>query len=180
MQNMFFTSDTHFNHAKIIRPDYSDRPFKDVEEMNETLIYNWNSVVKKKDVIYHLGDFAWGQPEPFLNRLNGYKILIMGNHDRYSEGKLLRSGFREVYSLKEIKIDGIPTILCHFPMYSWNKSHRGSFHLHGHIHENEIQYLWNRYNVGVDVNNFTPIHSDNILKIFLQQKEENNLTFDIF
>lgn len=177
---IFFTSDTHYNHSKILLPTYCNRPFSDVEEMNETMIANWNRVVAPRDRVYHLGDFCFGQPESFLKRLNGYKILIYGNHDRYSQGKAIRSGFREVYSLKEIKIQGVPLIMCHFPMYSWNKSHRGSLHIHGHIHEKLIAFRWNRYNVGVDTNNFTPVESDQLFDIFMQQKEEKELTCDVF
>lgn len=172
MQKIFFTSDTHFNHSKIILPTYCNRPFSNVEHMNETLINNWNWVVDERDIVYHLGDFSWGQPQPFLKRLNGHKILIFGNHDKYSEGKALRSGFKEVYHLRQIKInDNIPLIMCHYPLYSWNKSHRGSLHIHGHIHEKKIGFQWNRYNVGTDTNNFTPIEIDDLWDIFQKQKD---------
>ena len=77
----FFTSDTHFNHGHIIK--YCNRPFISMEEMNETIVQNWNKTVKQKDIIYHLGDVCWGLPDIFLKKLNGYKILIQGNHDKY-------------------------------------------------------------------------------------------------
>lgn len=79
----FFTSDTHFGHARIL--ELSNRPFKDVQHMNEMLIANWNSVVSPTDRVYHLGDVALGTFEESMKcvaRLNGYKILVMGNHDR--------------------------------------------------------------------------------------------------
>jgi calcineurin-like phosphoesterase family protein len=79
--NIWFTSDPHFFHANVIK--YCDRPYASVEEMNEALIANWNSVVKPEDTIYCLGDFslAYRPVELFTRRLNGIKVLIPGNHD---------------------------------------------------------------------------------------------------
>ena len=79
---IFFTSDSHFCHSNIIK--FCDRPFKDVEEMNEILIDNWNKTVGPNDIIYHLGDFCFaGSAEwhSILGRLNGRIHLILGNHD---------------------------------------------------------------------------------------------------
>lgn len=89
-EHTFFTSDTHFNHANIIR--FCNCPFKDVEQMNETLIANWNRVVGMDDTVFHLGDFCLGGAAEWtkvLDRLNGKIYLIMGNHDL----KNLRQGF---------------------------------------------------------------------------------------
>lgn len=86
----FFTSDTHFGHANIIR--LCNRPFQNVEEMNEVLIENWNKVVSKDDTVFHLGDFAFGGSSVWnsiIPRLNGHINLIIGNHDR----KNLRQGY---------------------------------------------------------------------------------------
>ena len=79
---VFFTSDTHFNHANIIR--FCNRPFKDVSHMNEAIISNWNRVVGPEDIVFHLGDFCLGGSAEWinvLNRLNGKIYLISGNHD---------------------------------------------------------------------------------------------------
>src|SRR6478735_2856912 len=80
----FFTSDTHFYHERII--SLSNRPFKDVDHMNEMIVLNWNSKVGADDTVYHLGDVMLGQNFvehlPLLDRLNGHKILVVGNHDR--------------------------------------------------------------------------------------------------
>ena len=87
---VFFTSDTHFNHANILK--FCDRPFKNVEEMNETIIVNWNKVIGKDDTVFHLGDFCLGGSAEWtkiLDRLNGKIHLIVGNHDL----KNLRQGF---------------------------------------------------------------------------------------
>lgn len=81
-KHIWVTSDTHFNHANIIK--YCNRPFSSVEEMNETIIANWNKVVSQGDTVYHLGDFALGDKSlipDFIRRLNGHISFIMGNHD---------------------------------------------------------------------------------------------------
>ena len=80
---IWFTSDLHFFHNNVIRN--SGRPFKNLDEMHEVLIANWNSRVKKKEIIYVLGDFSFGGKEKtraILKRLSGYKILVKGNHDK--------------------------------------------------------------------------------------------------
>ena len=173
LQNIFFTSDLHLNHNKVILPEYCNRPFTDIKEMNEALIYNWNYTVRANDKVYVLGDFAFGDPEPFLKQLKGYKILIKGNHDRYSNDKALRKGFNEVYDLKTIKMPENTITLCHFPMYSWSRSHFGAWHLHGHNHNYPIDFHKYRYNVGVDVNDFTPISYEEIKIIFANQLEQS-------
>jgi calcineurin-like phosphoesterase family protein len=84
----FFISDTHFGHKNIIK--YSNRPFRDVEHMDEMLVKNWNDRVGPTDVVYHLGDVAMGASERWdniLKRLSGYKILVTGNHDRIFAGE---------------------------------------------------------------------------------------------
>ena len=76
--NIYFTSDTHFRHSRII--ELCNRPFGDVEEMNEVMIANWNRVVGKDDIIFHLGDFCFGGSEVWnsiLDRLNGKIYLIL-------------------------------------------------------------------------------------------------------
>lgn len=84
----FFTSDTHFGHKNIIR--YADRPFADYDEMDWRIVDTWNSMVGATDVVYHLGDVALGPSERWdgiLNSLNGYKVLVVGNHDRIFAGE---------------------------------------------------------------------------------------------
>lgn len=93
-KNTFFTSDTHFGHANIIR--LCNRPFKDVEEMNEKLVENWNRVVPEDGTVFHLGDFAFGGSalwNSIIPRLNGQIYLIIGNHDR----KNLRQGYMDKF-----------------------------------------------------------------------------------
>ena len=81
-QNIFFTSDTHFWHNNVIK--FCNRPFSSIEEMNDTIIENWNRVVDKNDIVIHLGDFCFCGSDKFkelVEKLNGRIYLILGNHD---------------------------------------------------------------------------------------------------
>ncbi len=81
-KRVFFIADTHFGDRKVLK--HFNRPFKDVKEMDKTMIDNWNKVVKKRDIVFHLGDFASGNFESWkeiVSRLNGKIYLVRGNHD---------------------------------------------------------------------------------------------------
>ena len=107
MANIFVISDTHFDHANILtfkRKDGSPlREFKDVHHMNEMLIQNWNSVVRPQDKVYHLGDVTMHKqlPAAILDRLNGHKRLVRGNHDVAPTKDYLK-WFEEVYACRVI------------------------------------------------------------------------------
>jgi len=162
---IWLTSDTHFNHANIIR--YSSRPFADVNEMNEALIARWNRVVQPLDTIYHLGDFGMGTPDAWpaiVARLNGRKLLVLGNHDRH-RGKMISIGFDDVLGKNVIvNIDGVRAWLNHYPpridgaIGVQRPPAPGEYDiaLCGHVHQ-----LWkvkrSVVNVGVDVWDYRPI-----------------------
>lgn len=155
MNNIFFTSDTHFDHANVIK--YSNRPFSSKEEMNEAMIERWNSAVGKRDIVYHLGDFAFSRtPENFFNRLNGNKHLILGNHDR---GQTLKLPWVWQKHMFELKIDKQPIVLCHYAMRTWNRSHYGAVQLYGHSH-GQLPGTSQSLDVGVDCWNYTPVIFD--------------------
>ena len=101
---IYFIADTHFNHTNIIK--YCNRPFNNTHEMNEYIIQKWNSVVKKDDTVYHLGDVGFGSLQEVKNlveRLNGTKILLRGNHDFKIGVNIWKEiGFSEVYKKKII------------------------------------------------------------------------------
>lgn len=161
---IYLTSDTHFNHSNVIR--YSSRPFLDVKEMNETLIENWNSIITPKDEVYHLGDFGFGDEEEIIKiikKLNGKKYLVKGNHDvRLMKMKSFLGHFVWIKDYYEFQHNKNKIVLCHFPFYSWNKSHYGSFHCHGHSHASlqEVNKNVRRMDVGVDANNYFPVSID--------------------
>jgi len=168
---IYIISDTHFGHSNIIK--YSERNFLTLQEMNDTLIENWNKTVSKKDTIYHLGDFAFGKGnfsshleyvEYLVGKLNGKKILIKGNHDNKSTGWYIGRGF-------DIALDdGIILeeryLLTHKPMSLENKC--GFINIHGHTHQNNV--CGNKYyNVSVEQTNYTPISLDR-LKMIINKK----------
>lgn len=172
MSNTFFTSDTHFHHANIIR--YSNRPFRDSVEMNNKLIENWNAVVQPDDVIYHLGDFTFGRDdymlESVLNRLNGYIIFIEGNHDKLARRNKHRF-YNYHYGHHEVTINGQHIVMNHYPMVVWNKKHHGSWMLCGHTHYNlpvsrqDSMELGRLLDVGVDGNDYKPYSFDDVARI---------------
>ncbi len=156
----FFSSDYHFYHKNVIK--YCNRPFNNVEEMNEKIISNHNKLVRPSDTTYMLGDIAFvsdiQDAVKILSRMNGRKVLISGNHDsRNLKDKSFRDCFEKISPLLEIKIDGQLIVLCHYSMNVWNKSHHKSFHLFGHSHgsmpdnPNSLSF-----DVGVDTNDFYP------------------------
>ena len=103
----YFTSDQHFGHFNIIR--LSRRPFKTVEEMDETMVKRWNAKVRDDDTVYVLGDlfFRAATVEPILKRLKGHKHLMLGNHDpSWTDRVDLADYFESVQTLKEVRIDG--------------------------------------------------------------------------
>lgn len=164
--NYWFTSDTHFGHANILR--YCNRPFKDSVEMNETIISNWNRVVDKDDLIYHLGDFCFGGDDIFarlIGRLHGLIVFIKGNHDKVAwKNRHKFYSFSDSY--REIKINGQDITLCHYSMRVWNKSHHGAWHLYGHSHGSLPDDPNSRsFDCGVDCHNFTPINFEQVQKI---------------
>jgi calcineurin-like phosphoesterase family protein len=132
--SIWFTSDTHFGHANILK--YDRRPFMTIEEHDEELIRRWNTAVKPGDTVYHLGDVAWHRDvvaiDSLLGRLHGTKILILGNHDEKTVAKSPR--WAKTTSYHEISVSGQKICLFHYRMVVWNRSHHGSWALHGHSH----------------------------------------------
>jgi calcineurin-like phosphoesterase family protein len=156
---IYFTSDTHFGHAKVIQ--YSNRPFSNVEEMDETLIANWNNRVSATDTIYHLGDFSFSRtPAKYFDRLNGNKILIRGNHDPRTTTCL---PWGAIHSLYEFKSEGHNIVLCHYSMRVWNKSRYGAIQLYGHSH-GMLPGTTQSADVGVDCWNYAPVTLDEIIE----------------
>jgi len=179
----WYTADLHLGHRNII--DYCARPFGDTEAMNRALVDGWNDVVANGDDVWVLGDFALGKLAntlPLVNELRGRKVLVAGNHDRCwlghgrrAEGwteRYLEAGFDEVYQ-GEVKrrVGDTEVLLCHFPYRGDSHDHdryrehrpadRGSWLLHGHVHERWVQ-RGRMINVGVDATGFRPISEDDV------------------
>ena len=179
---IWFTSDTHFFHRNSIF--HNNRPYKTVEEMNENLIKNWNRCVKSTDEIYHLGDFSWKTSptmmKELLEKLNGKKHLILGNHDNEKMIQHLNM-FESVTNYKRILLDGYRVILFHYPIADFDCMYHKSIHLYGHVHNNPclIDMLdkekYYAYNVGVDTNNYQPISFEEIkIKLNLPKEGDKN------
>lgn len=162
MNNIFFISDTHFGHGNILNfKDKSDkpvRPFASVEEMDETLIENWNRVVRPQDKIYHLGDVAIPRRGlECLARCNGDKVLIRGNHDIFRLKDYVKY-FRDIRGYLVLE----NYLASHIPVHPDSKS-RFKKNIHGHLHTNKLDdnfYI----NVSVEQINFTPISFEEIKK----------------
>lgn len=181
--NIFFTSDTHFGHRNIIR--FCNRPFNSVEEMDETIISNWNAVVNKKDTVYHLGDFCTWKTKDYLSlfnhyrkRLNGKIFLIEGNHDykintNLSKIPISNYGLVDKSPLYHIKINKQTIVMCHFAMRVWHKSHFDSWHIYGHSHA-KLSPIGKSWDVGVDNNNFIPVSFYDLKRIMESQSRNEN------
>lgn len=162
MSQTFFTSDTHFGHARIC--ELSHRPFGSIEEHDEALIANWNAAVGEDDIVWHLGDYALGdrrQALGYLDRLSGRKRLIAGNHDKCHAGSIngwkrvaeyMSAGFEVVLPWAKVKLPplgpdqpGLKVLLSHFPYdgdHVGEERHTqsrlrdlGTPLVHGHVHE---------------------------------------------
>jgi calcineurin-like phosphoesterase family protein len=132
-QQIFFTADTHFGHANIIK--HQGRPFDGIEAHDRALVEAWNAVVGPRDLVYHLGDFSFRANAPVRQtraKLNGQIYLILGNHDALSQED--RQAFQHVADVAEVKAGGRRIWLSHYAHRVWPRSHRGSWHLYGHSH----------------------------------------------
>lgn len=156
MQNIWFTSDTHFSHKNILKHcvgrlksfgiNESDSDASKVILNDKAIIERWNKKVNKYDIVYIIGDFSFASTEhtkKILNQLNGRKFLILGNHDKSSES--LRGYFEQITQIKEITFrqknfdfldEDFSVVCCHYPMVTWNRKHYGSVNVHGHCHGN--------------------------------------------
>ena len=161
----YYISDTHFGHVGIIRS--CERPFETAEEMDASLILNWNSRVKPKDNVYILGDMfcRHKDPDSVLKRLKGKKYLILGNHDASWLKEDRRAYFESIADYLRIN-DGKSVItMCQYPMVTYYYGLReNSFMVHGHIHNNtDADYFpllakrENVLNAGVEVNGYMPV-----------------------
>lgn len=171
---IFFTSDNHFGHTRII--EYCNRPFSSVREMDETMIERWNAVVTDDDQVFHLGDFAFGKPEfiaDILRRLKGQIVIIKGNHDRKMAPLRDRC---DVKNFLAMRLDGFDLLLKHKPNYFIEHWHGAQAHLCGHVHTSWTQKrVADRaiYNVGVDVRDFTPVTLQQILNVAWEEDHAN-------
>ncbi|MBR1393792.1 MAG: hydrolase [Ruminococcus sp.] len=161
---IYYTADLHLSHEAIIK--YCGRPFETVEEMNEAIVSRWNEVVRRTDDVYILGDVIFRVKEDtplYLDRMNGVKHLIVGNHDVKN---LKKQRFAEMFATVDhylvIRDQKRKVVLFHYPIVEWDGFFDGAYHIYGHIHNNDNQAnrimknIPNAFNAGLDLNDFTP------------------------
>ena len=175
MPNIWFTADFHFGHSNIIR--YCNRPFRSVEEMDQTILERLNASAKANDILYFLGDFCIGSKARALQhreQIRCRKIFALaGNHDK--EARKLTEEFSWLNNLAEISIHGQPIVLCHYALRVWNRSHHGAWHLYGHSHGNLPDTPTSlSMDVGVDTHDFRPWHFDQINLLMTEKAKRLN------
>lgn len=174
----WFTADLHLGHRNIIR--YANRPFADVEAMNEGLVRLWNDTVGADDTVWVLGDVALGpitESLSLVSRLSGRKVLVAGNHDRCWSGhgpraaewvdRYREAGFDEIHQgALVVELGTVEVLTCHFPYRGDSQdtdrhqghrpADRGQWLLHGHVHDQWRQHD-RMINVGVDAWGLRPV-----------------------
>jgi calcineurin-like phosphoesterase family protein len=201
---LFFTSDTHYNHTNICRgvtrwTDAEDitRDFKTLDQMNDRIVNGINDVVGQDDILFHLGDWSFGgfeMIEQFRNRIHCKNIhLILGNHDHHIERD--REGIRglfvsvnqyvelevsEAQSGKLVKTIPRNFVLMHYPIMSWNKMNEGVIHLHGHVHLPPGKRIGKgkMMDVGVDGNGMDPLSLSKVLTLMQSRPIKSGFEFD--
>lgn len=176
---VWLTSDTHFGHQGVI--GMCGRPFRRSAEMDEGLVQIWNSLVGKRDTVWHLGDFALGprgSARRVFDQLNGIKHLVRGNHDG---DDVLGCPWASVSDVAEQSVDGVRLVLCHYPMLAWPDSqYNGRRHVsgqpttvtsvmcHGHVHGTPRDSRLPvqdpcRVDVGVDMHSMAPVAAEAVV-----------------
>ena len=142
MSKELYISDLHFSHANAI--SFDNRPWKDINEMNEEIIRIWNERVTDEDDVWILGDISWTGPYEtrcLIARLRGKKHWVTGNHDyKLLKNEELCRQFVDVYECYHKHIDkaGNTVILSHFPIFMFDGVYHGhTVHLYGHVHTNQ-------------------------------------------
>lgn len=158
--NVYFTSDLHFGHKNIL--SFGQRKHDDIFEMHEAIIDSWNNTIRKKgDIVYVLGDIAM-HPDfmPLFDRMRGRKRLVLGNHDMFHR-EIYELYFGKVYHFHK-SYGGI--VLTHIPIHPGELLYRSwKWNVHGHIHRKEQDIDDSRYfNVNIDVIGYNPISLDEV------------------
>lgn len=166
LEKIWFTADQHHGHDKIIK--FCDRPTTPEEHDNWIIKETWNKYIGKKDRVYILGDLSMAnrkQAELFIEKLNGQKYLILGNHDKNIHNS---THFVQISQIKDFTYYkfglNIHIVLCHYPMMSWSRSIHGSWHLYGHVH-GRTKHPGLAMDVGIDNKDFEGYRPINLYEI---------------
>lgn len=176
-RQIYYCSDHHFYH-NLIWQSKRRSDFESIQEMNEILIENHNRKVSEDDIVYFLGDVIFSSSSELelrmkdtVGRMNGEKILILGNHDFHNIKKSAFSQyFKEIREIAVIQDSGNNIHLCHYPLLSWWNKIRGSYHIHGHLHGikdcKEFEVLKGEeraLSACLDVNNYEPCTLEDLI-----------------
>jgi len=165
----YITSDTHWGHKNILSfcPVSRARFRGDVDYMNEAMIKEWNDLITPEDTTYILGDVAFLpslKAIEVMNRLNGTKILIAGNHDRkLLNDPVFRRCFSEIHDYLEITYEGTKVCMFHYPIFDHNGAGRGSIMLHGHRHGNPHNIPGKIMDVGMDATGMIAVSMEDVI-----------------
>lgn len=172
MVNYFFTSDWHLGHNKILK--LKNRPYKSIEEMDQSIIEKHNKLVEPQDIVYFLGDFAMKKTIflKYIDQINGKIVFILGNHD-YKYVSAVREKLEEVYRMKAIRIEGQTIVLSHYPMYFHYRSHHNAWQLYGHLHHDVSDIVQGKkMNVNFDVCGFKTLSLEDV-KQYMRKRSDN-------
>ena len=205
-QNIWITSDTHYNHKNICRgvtnwrtqdgqvPIDSTRPFELLEDMNRTIIDNINNNVGQDDILIHLGDWSFGgfeSIEAFRDRIICKNIhLVLGNHDHHIDRNRedCQRHFLTVNHLTQFELkytnrnkENITQMftLCHFPISSWYGMNDGVIHLHGHVHLSNNKKFGRGKKMDVGVDGHTEFRPYNIIEEILPLMSKRDIMSDM-
>ena len=183
---IYYISDLHLRDQAIF--DKCKRPFKSLNEMESTIINNWNNKVNNDDIVYVLGDLVKDDDVAALQifkRLKGHKNLIVGNHDHQILESIRRSDLFETVKFIDLILDKQRKVcICHYPLMDWMEFNRNGFLVYGHIHNKtekngpayklikEFYKDLPAYNCGVDVCGFEPKTLDELISLKEANKDE--------
>lgn len=184
---VYYTADLHLGHANVIR--FDKRPFASVEEMDQTLIENWNSRVTDRDKVYIVGDLIYRSEKPaewYLEKLRGIKYLVIGNHDKaILENESARSYFEVIDKMMHITDGKRQICMCHFPVVEWNGYFRGYYHIFGHIHNARnrafqvMREETRALNAGCMINQYIPVTFEELMRNNQWLREEEAYAEDM-
>ena len=132
MSTVRFIADLHFGHENMAR----HRGFASAAEQDEYIVAQWNKTVHKRDITYILGDVTMEKANyDILDRLNGMKRVVLGNHDKQEDTTKLMSHVNSVAGMVQYK--GI--FLTHCPIHPMELDYRVRYNIHGHIHSKLVE-----------------------------------------
>jgi calcineurin-like phosphoesterase family protein len=194
---IYFTSDLHIGHSNILI--YDKRPFASVEEMNESLVANWNATVTDEDTVYFLGDFSMSDQiaRIYMPKLNGKIIWVCGNHDPVFPRTGKKAKKREEhlqFFFKNSKVvsvsvgpvciqhNGVSIKMSHFPYHNeyadaryaeyYPRRGKEELLLHGHVHISHKRKD-NMINVGCMHWDYKPVSIDKLLEYWRSDEDTN-------